>query len=89
MSNDKALVTDKETAKEILRIHEICQSLSKLSEMIVTDVKPDWINVFRESNNDLWYCIMPASDQNQTRGSRVVCISKSSGKIVFDGYCGE
>ena len=79
----------KKEALEILKKYEIEKLERKISEFTITDVKPDWLTPYGLSENDeYWYCI-PKPSGNRIGASRIVCISKSTGKVIFDSYCGE
>ena len=80
---------NKEQALQILRNHEIKKLEGRLINTEVLDKKPDWLIVYLPSNeDDFWYCILN-DPVNKIGASSVVCISKSTGKVVFDGKSGE
>jgi len=77
---------NKQDALTILKDYE-WDRISK--HITITDEKPSWASVYLPSKDmDVWYCLMP-SETLGIGSSRIVCVDKTTSKIIFDGYCGE
>ena len=82
-------IMDKKEALKILAEYEIEKFKKCLPNYTITDVRPDWCAIYISSGpGDYWYCF-PEPSSMQIGSSRVIVISKSTGEIVADGYCGE
>lgn len=81
----------KAQALEIFKKYELENLNRRLSGLTITAItdKPDWVTPYLPSkDDDYWYCC-PESDGSKIGSIRVVCISKSTGEIVFDQKYGE
>jgi len=80
----------KEQAYEILKNYEIKRLEHHLQNTEIVDTKPDWAAIYlTDKSSDNWYCIPPGDSLPHIGASRIVVISKSTGKVIFDGLCGE
>ena len=74
---------DKKNILEILKQY-LFNSIE--AEIGITDERPE--GVYLPSEGDYWFCHIP-NPPKLIGESRVIAISKETGDVVFDGYCGE
>jgi len=74
---------DKRQAHDLLKQH-LLEGAEK--NITITNEKPD--GIYLPSEGDYWYCHIP-NQPPAIGATRIVAISKETGKVVFDGYCGE
>ena len=79
----------KDQAYEILKRHEHKRLEQRLSGAKITDTFSDSGIYLPAKDDEYWYCLPGEDSLTRIGGSRVVVISKSTGEIVFDAYCGD
>lgn len=78
---------DKAHVLAVLKQHLIEGVNKQVEQIAITDNMP--VGVYLPSSEmDCWFCHIP--NQRLSMGaSRIIAISKATGKVIFDGYCGE
>jgi len=80
MSDSKAFLTKKK-ALQIFHKHLI-QEIPK--EFEICDGVPFGIQYYNMSKEPCWSALIP-SGQTWTGASRIICLSKKTGKVIYDG----
>ena len=74
---------------ETLRDYQIQQVIKSLDKVEILDSQDRRLDIYTSNDSDeFWYCRFP-NDPPAIGGGRIVAISKSTMKVVFDGYVGE
>ncbi|MBN1850812.1 MAG: hypothetical protein JW932_19745 [Deltaproteobacteria bacterium] len=82
-------IPTKEKALDRLAKYVTNRMKGGLHKNMITDKRPDWFVPYGISDeDDYWYCF-PEKPYLNVGATRVVIISKSTGKVVYDAHCGE